>query len=148
MSASAAARSCFSNHRFDGGAANCLRALSFSGGLDRRLFILSRAGIFLAMRVSFARALGIAFSFLIRVRIISPGVAFLTFPSSASLGGGYVLGACPRPHHLVIISCGEVGRSCRPRVPLHLIGVISSHRDWLSCGGRRALPLISRLAFI
>lgn len=72
---------------------------SFPGGLERQLFILSRAGMFLTMRVSFVLAWGIAFSFLARAHVISPVVASLAFPSSASLGGGYVLGACPRPHH-------------------------------------------------
>lgn len=61
----AAARSFFSDYRFDGGAADYLRALSFSGGLERRLFILSRAGVFLAMRVSFPRAFGSRFPFLL-----------------------------------------------------------------------------------
>lgn len=60
----AAARSCFSAYRFDGGTADCLRALSFPGSLERRLFILSRAGMFLDMRVSFDRVLGLRFPFL------------------------------------------------------------------------------------
>lgn len=97
----AAARSCFSGYRFDGGAADCLWALSFPGGLERRLFILSRAGVFLAMRVSFPRAFGLRFHFFDRVLVISPVVASLAFLSSASLGGGYVPDACPRSHHLI-----------------------------------------------
>lgn len=95
------------------------------------------------MRVSFALGVVIAFSLLARARIMPPGVAAGVLLSSLSLGVGYDPGACPRPHHLVIISCGEVGRSCRPRVPLHLIGVLSSHLGRISCGGRRTLPLIS-----
>lgn len=89
----------------------------------------------------------IAFSFLARICVISPGVAFLVFPSSASLGGGYVPDACPRSHHL-IVSCG-----CDCFVLIVLVccavsshHVISSHRGRLSCGGQRASS--SRLVLI
>lgn len=97
----AAARSCFSGYRFDGGTTNCLRVFVVPRWLGAAAVHLVSCVVVPGRACIIRSGVGIAFSFLIRVRIISPGVAFLTFPSSASLGGGYVLGACPRPHHLI-----------------------------------------------
>lgn len=96
----AAARSFFSDHRFDGGAADCLRVLSFPGGLERRLFILSRAGMFLSMRVSFALAWGLRFPFLLV--FLSSVLSLRPWRSRRRrASGGYVPDACPRSHHLI-----------------------------------------------
>lgn len=72
-----------------------------------------------------------------------PGVASCVSPSSAGLGVGYAPGVGHRSsssHHLV--RRGRL-RSHPPSCPSHLPGVISSHRDWFSCGGRRTFPFIS-----
>lgn len=117
---------------------------SFPGGLERRLFILSRAGIFLDMRVLFPRAWVLRFPFL--PVLMSSVLSW--HPMRCSCRRRASAAVMSRVLALIliissIISCGEVGRSCRPRVLLHLIGVLSSHLGRLSCSGRRALPLIS-----
>lgn len=139
----AAARSCFSDYRFDGGTADLLAGFVIPWGLGVSAVHLVSCRHVLVHACFICPSVGIAFSFLTRVLVISPVVASLAFPSSASLGGGYVRVLVLILIISSIISCGEVGRSCRHRVLLHLIGVLSSHRWRLSCGGRRTLPLIS-----
>ena len=72
---------------------------------------------------------GIAFSFLARVCVISPVVASLEFPSSASLGGGYVPGCLSSSsssrHHLVRRGRSFMSSSCSA----------SSHRCHLLSSG-------------
>lgn len=97
----AAARSCFSGYRFDGETTNCLRVFVVPRWLGASAVYLVSCRHVLGHACLIRPSVGIAFSFLARVCVISPGVAFLTFPSSASLGGDYVPGACPRSHHLI-----------------------------------------------
>lgn len=143
----AAGRSCFSDHRFDGETTNCLRVFVVPRWLGAAAVHLVSCRHILVHACLISPGVGVAFSFLARVCVISPDVAFLVFPSSASLGGGYVLSACHRSHHL-IVSCG-----CDCFVLIVLVccavsshHVISSHRGRLSCGGRRASS--SRLVLI
>ena len=141
----AAARSCFSDHRFDGETADCLRG-----------FVVPWGG---AWNVGCSSCLVPAYSwpcvshfpgrldcvfisllvFLSSVLSLRPWRSRRRRASAAVMSRMLVLVLIISS----IISCGEVGHSCRPRVPLHLIGVLSSHLGRLSCGGRRALPLIS-----
>lgn len=95
------ARSCFSDYRFDGGAVCLLAGFVIPWGLGASAVHLVSCRHVLGHACLIRPGVGIAFSFLARAHVISPVVASLAFPSSASLGGGYIPGACPRSHHLI-----------------------------------------------
>lgn len=95
------ARSCFSNHRFDGGTVYLLTGFVIPWGLGASAVHLVSCRHVLGHAYLISPGVWIAFSFLARAHVISPVVASLAFLSSASLGGGYVPGACPHSHHLI-----------------------------------------------
>lgn len=137
------ARSRFSAYRFDGGTADCL--LGFVVPRMRRgvgRFLLPRAGSSRTVRVSFARALVIAFSLLANARIIGLAWRLVRPRRRRASAVDTFRGLFFRPHHL-IISCGGGGSvlivlGCRLVLPR--CSLFSSGR--LSCGGRRVLSLI------
>lgn len=141
----AAARSCFSAYRFDGEAAlfACGLCHSLGGGLERRLFILSRADIFLNMRVSFALVLVIAFPLLANAHIISLVWRLVRSLRRIASAVDTFRASVFRPHHLIISCGGAVSFSSSSGAASVSPGVLSSHRGRLSCGGRLALSLIS-----
>lgn len=98
----AAARSCFSGYRFDGGTTNCLRVFVVPRWLGAAAVHLVSCRHIFGHACLISPGVGVAFSFLARAHVISPVVAsYAMFLSSASLGGGYVPGACPHSHHLI-----------------------------------------------
>lgn len=86
--------------------ADCLLALLFPGCFGRRLFILFCAGMFLTMRVSFVRAWGLRFPFLLV--FLSSVLSLRPWRSCRRRASEAVMSwvPVPRPHHLIIISCG------------------------------------------
>ena len=116
---------------------------SFPGGLERRLFILSRAGIFLDMRVLFPRAWVLRFPFL----LVLMSSVLSWHPMRCSCRRRASAAVMPRVFVLVLIISSSHAdaavsfSSFSCAVSSH--HVVSSHRGRLSCGGRRALSLIS-----
>lgn len=136
----AAARSCFSGYRFDGGTTNCLRVFVVPRWLGAAAVHLVSCVVVPGRACIIRSGVGIAFSLLARVLVISSVMASLAF----SIIGEPRRRTCSRCLFIIsyLVRRGRL-RSHPPSCPSHLPGVISSHRGRLSCGGRRALPFIS-----
>ena len=134
-------RSYFFDYRFDGGTVCLLVGFVIPWGLGASAIHLVSCRHVLGHACLIRPGVGIAFSFLARVCVISPGVASLEFPSSASLGGGYVPGCLSSSsssrHHLVRRGRSFLSSSCSA----------SSHRCPLFSSGAAIVRRTESVAF-